>query len=99
MGVIPESEPEVNGEVTVWTSSRWAERGFCAACGTSIWHRPRGAKAPTLGQGLFDDQNGWTRTREIFVDEMPEHYAFGTPAQAFTGVGAIIAYLLGRLPK
>jgi hypothetical protein len=54
---------------------------------------------PTLGQGLFDDQTGWIRTREIFVDDQPDHDAFGAPAVAFTAWGTIIAYLLGRLPK
>ena len=31
---------------------------------------------PTLGQGLFDEQTGWTRTREILVDDQPDHDAF-----------------------
>jgi len=99
MGVVALAEPVVTGEVTRWTSSKIAERGFCARCGSSVWHRPKIGSMPTLGQGLFDDQTGWTRTREIFVDDQPDHYAFGAPATAFTAWGTIIAYLLGRLPK
>ena len=77
----------------------WQNAHFCPECGSSIWHRPKVGKTPTLGQGLFDDQAGWTRSREIFVDNKPDHYAFGAPAKALTGAATIIAYLLGRLPK
>jgi len=99
MGVVADEEPEITGEIAIWPSSKFAERAFCPKCGSNIWHRPKGGSAPTMGQGLFDDQTGWTRTREIFDDDRPDHYAFGAPAAAFTGVGTIIAYLLGRLPK
>lgn len=99
MGVVAEEDPVISGPVEVWASSRRAQRGFCRTCGTSIWHKAVGAKTPTMGQGLFDDQSDWVRTREIFADARPDHYAFGEPAQAFTGWGTIIAYLLGRLPK
>ena len=99
MGVVAHEEPEITGTPQIWTLSRMAERAFCPECGSSIWYRPKVGKTPTLGQGLFDDQADWTRSREIFVDNKPDHYAFGAPAKALTGAATIIAYLLGRLPK
>lgn len=99
MGVVCESEPEVTGPLKVWKSSRIASRGFCPDCGSSVWHRPRHAKFPTLGQGLFDDQTGWTMTREIMAEDRPDHYAFGTGAKSFTGWGTLWAVVTGRLPK
>lgn len=99
MGVVAAAEPTVTGPVQIWVSSKYGERGFCPKCGSSLWHKSKLAKTPTLGQGSFDDQTGWTRSREIFVDEKPDHYAFGAPAKAFTGIGTMIAYILGRLPK
>ena len=99
MGVVADSTPQINGPIEVWTSSRMARRAFCQKCGSSVWHQANMAKTPTLGQGLFDDQSGWTRSREIFIDAKPDHYAFGAPAKAFTAAGTMIAYVLGRLPK
>lgn len=99
MGVLPVAPPEISGPVACWKSSNIADRGFCRECGSSIWHRPFGTNRPTLGQGLFDDQTGWTMARQICFEEKPDHYEFGTSAPAFTGWGTIVAFLTGRLPK
>ena len=99
MGVLCEDLIEISGPVETWVSSRTADRGFCRRCGSNIWHRSKLMKQPTLGLGLFDDQEGWRMTRQIFTNEKPQHYDFGNAAPAFTGWGTLWAFLCGRLPK
>ena len=100
MGVVCETVDEVRGDVQVWQSSKIGSRGFCPACGTSVWHKPRHTKQYTFGQGLFDDQQGWTLTREIFADAKPDHYALAAKGQtALSGWGTLWAALTGRMPK
>lgn len=93
---------EFSGPIKVWQSSRIAKRGFCGSCGSSVYHWPKNAKGPTIGQGLFFDQSGWTLTREIMANERPEPYGIDRGVAQpvpFTGWGTLWAYLLGRLPK
>lgn len=99
MGVATSEPPKIEGPLKIWKSSIYAERAICEQCGSSIWHRPKGMKNPILGQGLFDDQEGWVMNRQIFSDEQPEHYAFGERGSSMTGWGAIVAILFGKMPK
>ncbi len=99
MGVLAGKTAEIEGPVAVWKSSAWADRAHCKTCGTAIWHRLRATGDTTLGQGLFDDQEGWEMKREIFCNEKPDHYAFGSGALAYTGWGFLWALLTGRLAK
>ena len=99
MGVRTMAPPQIDGPIKIWDSSAFADRAFCEKCGTCIWHRPKMTNAPTLGLGLFDDQSGWTMNRQIFVEEQPEHYAFGDRGVSFTGWAAFLALLSGRMPK
>ncbi|MGB0798911.1 MAG: GFA family protein [Planktomarina sp.] len=99
MGVLAGKTAEVSGDVQVWKSSAWADRGHCPKCGTAIWHRFRATGDTTLGQGLFDDQSDWQMTREIFSNEKPDHYEFGSGAVAYTGWGFLCALLTGKLAK
>lgn len=99
MGVVSETVV-LSGPVRVWRSSAIGERGFCEACGSSVWHRPRGSERLTFGQGLFDDQQGWRLSREIFADRKPSHYGLSEQGQkAFTAWGTLAAVLTGRLPR
>jgi len=100
MGVVCDELIEIDGPLREWSSSGIASRGFCERCGSSIWHKLRSTRKFTFGQGLFDDQQGWRLSREIFADDRPDHYALADEGQAaFTGWGTLWAALLGRLPK
>ncbi len=64
----------------LYTSSDWAERGFCKTCGSSLFYRMT-APGPMqgdmhVGLGTFDDANGVPLTGEIFIDRKPDGYAF-----------------------
>lgn len=76
------SDVEWQGDDTLstYSSSSWAERGFCSACGTSLFYRVT-APGPYHGRmhiayGTLDDQSGFTMNLELFVDRRPEAYAF-----------------------
>ena len=99
MGVRTVGAPEIKGPVRIWDSSRHAHRANCADCGSNIFHGLKSKEEKTLGLGLFDDQEGWVMTRQIFTEEQPDHLGFGDKAVGFTGWGTLVALLTGRLPK
>jgi hypothetical protein len=83
--------------IATFQSSDWAERGWCAKCGSGLWYRMT-AEGPHKGAyqvpiGLFDDANGFTMDREIFIDKKPDAFAFAgthemlTEAQVFALYG------------
>ncbi|MEP5155344.1 GFA family protein [Planktotalea sp.] len=100
MGVVCENIVELNGPLQEWQSSKIAKRANCQTCGSSVWHKPKHSKHFTFGQGLFDDQDGWTLSREICADDQPDHYRLADKGQkAFTAWGTLVALIFGRLPK
>lgn len=67
----------VTGEdhITSYQSSDWAERAFCAQCGSCLWYKflPTGNR--TFLAGLFEDlPKGLPIKQQIFVDEKPDWY-------------------------
>ncbi len=60
----------VSGEVTRYASSEFAERAFCATCGSSLWIRDtdRDDADYELMPGLFDEARDWGLESEIYVD-------------------------------
>jgi len=66
--------------VSVVQSSAWAERGFCAKCGSGLFYRIT-AEGPLHGLisvslGALDDRNGLPLANEWFIDRKPDGYAF-----------------------
>ena len=61
----------ISGEdsATIYRSSEWAERAFCAHCGSNLWFRflPTGGRS--FSAGLFDAAAKHAIEKEIFVDE------------------------------
>lgn len=62
-------------------SSDWAERAWCAACGSHLWYRVTleghpGADSYEIPLGLLDDPSGLTFEREIFIDCKLDGFAF-----------------------
>lgn len=69
-------EARVEGEqLRIYHSSRFAERGFCAVCGTHIFHRPKTGPELAVSAGLFDTDDLHI-AREIFTDNRPVWYRF-----------------------
>ena len=71
-----------------YDSSDWAERGFCSACGSSLFWR---LKVPGPMQGLMylsvgalDDMGDMPFTSEVFIDHKPNTYEFSGDRQSLT---------------
>lgn len=82
MGVhVGRDDLEISGldAITTFKSSDWAERAFCAKCGSSLWyHVTQGAYSDvvSIGVGLLDDTSDMTAAREFFVDCKTAAYTF-----------------------
>ena len=81
------------GNITTYTSSKWAERGFCNKCGSGLFYRitadGKYRGFTSVNFGTLDDQSGLEMNREWFSDRRPDAYAFAgerkqvTEAEAF----------------
>jgi len=63
------SAVSIQGEVRVFQSSSFAERGFCPACGSHIFFRDTDSVTIELMPGLFDAALGWPLRSEIYTDQ------------------------------
>lgn len=71
--------------VTRYSSSDWAERGFCTKCGTHLFYYLKSANQYHLPIGLLKTDNDFKFTHQIFIDEKPEYYAFSNQTHNMTG--------------
>lgn len=83
----------LEGEATTIQSSEWAERGFCAACGSGLFFR---ITAPgehegmtTVALGTLEDSSGIELTTEWFHDYKPECYALAGETKKITEAQAM----------
>lgn len=71
-------------EPRTFRSSDWAERGFCATCGTHLFYRLRQGNEYVLTAGLFQNRE-FRLSNEIFIDEKPAYYELGNETKKLTG--------------
>jgi len=62
--------------ITRYSSSDWAERGFCSRCGTSLFYRLKDGGDYIMSVGSFHDavSAGFKLVEEIFVDHKSGGY-------------------------
>jgi hypothetical protein len=58
----------VDGPVTRFASSDFAERAFCSVCGSHMWMRDHTGKSYELMPGLFDVARDWPLRSEVYAD-------------------------------
>jgi hypothetical protein len=84
---------EFTGEQpTRYTSSEWAERGFCRTCGTTLFYYLKPAQTYAMSVGLFDDQAAFRLVREICIDRKPGGYALVGDHPRWTEAEAFASY-------
>ena len=69
-------------------SSPWAQRGFCAECGTQLFWRMVGENEDDqwgMFVGALENPPPLKIARHIFVDEKPDFYDFADNAPHLTG--------------
>ena len=77
----------IEGEenITLYESSPWAERGFCAKCGTNLFYRLKETGELEVLAGLFDETENLVLDSQIFIDEKPGFYSFAEKTKNMTG--------------
>ena len=84
---------ENEDQITVFSSSEWAERGFCKSCGTNLFYRLKSG-GYFMCVGAFDEGASFKLAGEIYVDHQPDGYRFAgdqprlTEAEALAQFGA-----------
>jgi hypothetical protein len=62
----------VEGEVATYPTSPFAERGFCARCGSHLWFRDLAEGAPwEMVPGTFPEAANFPLVSEVYVDRAP----------------------------
>lgn len=79
----------------VYRSSDWAERGFCAQCGTHLFYHLLPANEYVLSLGIFQGEPFQLAT-EIFIDEKPAFYELGNDTRKLTGQQVFDQYAPGN---
>jgi hypothetical protein len=67
-----------------YSSSDWAERGFCKKCGTHLFFRLKKTDHYFLLAGLFGNAISPKFDLQEFIDEKPEYYSFANQTKTFT---------------
>jgi hypothetical protein len=73
------------GSTEVFKSSSWAERGFCAVCGSSLFWRMQDGSSVDVSAQAVDDPGRFPFASEIFVEEKPANYDFANATVKRTG--------------
>lgn len=82
--------------ITVYSSSAWAERGFCAKCGSSLFYRLTAgehAGMTNMSLGTLDDPSAFELVREWYSDLRLEEVDYDAEHEKFTS--AQIAEMFG----
>lgn len=76
-------------------SSAHARRGFCRACGASLFWQPEGEARIAFAAGALDGATGLKTAEHIFTEDAGDYYSpEGPPRPASTGAGQIICSCL-----
>lgn len=76
---------EGEAQICVFSSSDWAERGFCKTCGTHLFYRLKETNQHMVPIGLFDDGHDLPFDMQVFIDEKPGYYQFANDTKEMTG--------------
>ncbi|GAB4196627.1 MAG: GFA family protein [Wenzhouxiangellaceae bacterium] len=81
------TEVTLNGDdnIGTYSSSDWAERGFCQRCGTHLFYRLKATGQYIVPAGLFGDNVEMQLHHQIFIEEKPAYYDFAQQTPTMTG--------------
>lgn len=71
--------------ISTFSSSEWAERGFCKQCGTHLFYRLKESGHYAIPVGLLEDNGQWQFVEQIFIEQKPAFYAFAQKTKDLTG--------------
>lgn len=76
---------EGDDNISVYTSSAWAERGFCKQCGTHLYYFFKEGNLYFMPVGLFEENDNLVFDHQVFIDEKPGYYSFANETDNMTG--------------
>ncbi|MBI1392126.1 MAG: GFA family protein [Alphaproteobacteria bacterium] len=98
LGVTLVGPPVIEDErqLSVYSSSAWAERAFCRTCGSNLFYRFKDGSMHTVHAGALDDLSDAVFAVEIFVDDKPGFYEFSGDRTRMTGAEVMSAFVGGE---
>ena len=75
--------------VRSYKSSEWAERAFCARCGSGLWFHFLPGGTWSVMAGLFKLPVDFAVAKQIFVDERPDWARLAAASEEETGAQVI----------
>ncbi len=78
--------------ISVYDSSKWAERGFCKNCGTHLFYRIKQNQSYSIPAGVFTDDKDFSFYLQMFVEEKPDYYCFANETRMLTGKEAFAEF-------
>ena len=82
--------------ITVYSSSAWAERGFCKKCGSHIFYRFKEINEHEIPVGLFENQDSFKFDLQVYIDRKPSFYSFANKTNEMTEVEVIERFGPGK---
>ena len=76
---------EGEDNIARFSSSDWAERGFCKKCGSHLFYRLKSSGQYIMPVGLFDSDENLSFDHQIFIEEKPHYYSFANETHNMTG--------------
>ena len=88
------TELEIEGaeQIHIFDSSEWAERGFCANCGTHLFYRIKDTGEYSIPAGFFPELQGLEMEAQYFIDKKPDYYRFANKCKEFTRAEVFAMY-------
>jgi hypothetical protein len=86
------------GKPAVFTSSSWAERGFCRDCGSTLFYRVTAGKSTgwtAMAAGTLDSLDGLRVRNEVFSDGTHGAYMLAGEHERLTGAETMAKYAGG----
>ncbi len=82
---------EGDENIKVYSSSNWADRGFCSKCGTHLFYRLKESGQYIMPAGLFEHMD-YDFDHQIFIDQKPGWYDFKNDTKNMTGEEVFAKY-------
>ncbi|MFT6633388.1 MAG: hypothetical protein ACJAS4_003358 [Bacteriovoracaceae bacterium] len=72
--------------ISIYSSSEWAERGFCKNCGGHLFYRlkDKGHNFCNFNLGTLENQEEFNFISQIFIDSKPPNYSFSNQTKNMT---------------
>jgi hypothetical protein len=93
LGVHCGSEAKFNGtdQITKFASSEWAERAFCARCGTHLYYKLLATGEYFVPAGAFETSD-FELQSQVYIDKKPSYYSFANETPTLTEQEVIEQY-------